>query len=109
MNDTNRVRIAHWLTVVAAGIAVFWLLQLYPLLTHTGPAPGAGAQYVFVLIPTLAVATLVSVAAVALAGPALRRDASLRRPLTVAALASSAVLMVLLLLFWVRFAVNATS
>ncbi len=95
--------------MISAGISVFWLLQLYPLLTHTGPAPGAGAQYVFVLLPTLALATLVSAAAVALAGPVLRRDTSLRRPLTVAALASSAVLTVLLLLFWIRFAINATS
>jgi hypothetical protein len=109
MTDSNRIRIAHGLAVAAAGITVFWLVQLYPFLTHTGPAPGAGAQYVFVLLPTLAFATLASLTAVSVAGPVLWRDRSLRTPFSLAALIAGTALSLLLVVFWVRLAANAAS
>src|SRR4051794_23195104 len=46
--------------LVLAGVAVLaaWGRALYPLWSRTGPAPGAGAQYVFILIPSVVVAAV---------------------------------------------------
>jgi hypothetical protein len=109
MDDLRRFRIATGLTVCAAGIVGYWIAELYPFWTHTGPAPGAGAQYVFVLIPTAAVACLASLTAVTLIVPDLRRNASLRSPLrvTVAIIALSMALM--LCAFWANFGINVFS
>jgi hypothetical protein len=73
-----RIRLATVLTGFAALVAAYWIVELYPLYTHTGPAPGAGAQYVFVLIPSAALAGIASLAAVALLVPLMIRDRSTR-------------------------------
>ena len=72
---------------VGAAIMGLWLIALWPMLTRTGPSPGAGAQYVFALIPSLAAAACLFVVAAFLAA----RDRSTRAWQRVTVTAISAV------------------
>ena len=53
-----------WLTlhslVILTCLAVpsAWLVALWPFITGRGSSPGAGAQYVYALVPTVAVSTI---------------------------------------------------
>ena len=106
MTTTIRFRIAAFLTGFAALVAGYWTVQLYPLYTHTGPAPGAGAQYVFVLIPSAAVACVASLAAVTLAVPALARDATSRSSVRWATATVAVLTSAVLVAFWVHAAMH---
>ena len=80
MQDRTKLYSAHAVTAVSLTILAYWIVVLRPFLTHTGPAPGAGAQYVFVLLPTLALATIGCLASAWIGERILRRDRSLLTP-----------------------------
>jgi hypothetical protein len=79
MTPAASLRLAGFLVGAALAIAVLWWWALWPMLTRTGPAPGAGAQYVFLLLPTAALAAVAALGGATLAGRALGGPAGARR------------------------------
>ena len=109
MTSKARLRLAHAGTASAALIAGIWLYTLYPMLTRTGPSPGAGAQYVFLMLPTVGIATLLALGSTVTGAHVLRSDPQFRGPLHTMLVFSSAALTTLLVSFWIRFALRASS
>jgi uncharacterized membrane protein len=103
MEDRTTFWIVRGLTVIAIGIVVFWLVLLYPILSHTGPSPGAGAQYVFVMLPSLAIAAILCLWSAWLAERALRRDHSTRTALNLATTAVATLVGIALSVWWGAF------
>src|SRR5437588_1318405 len=97
-----RIRLATVLTSFAVLVAVFWIIQLYPFYTHTGPAPGSGAQYVFALIPSAALAAIASLAAVALMLPMMIEDVSIRSPGRWTIVGAAVITAGIFVVFWVH-------
>jgi len=106
MTMVSRFRLAYLLTAVAAATAAYWIVELYPSWTSTGPAPGAGAQYVFILLPTAALACLASLAAVGLSIPVLARDSSARSAIRVTAAGTALVIALALCAFWIHVGIH---
>jgi hypothetical protein len=107
MTTTQRFALSALLTAIAVTIVTFWAVELYPLITRTGPAPGAGGQWVFAFLPMVGLATVLSMSAVGLEMPLLIRDRALRTPLRLVAGAGATVLAALLAFYWVGYMLRA--
>jgi hypothetical protein len=102
-----RFRLAYFLTALAAAIAAYWSVVLYPYWTHTGSAPGSGGQYVFVLIPTAALAWVAALTAIALIVPVLVKETSSRSGVRIAAATVASVTALAVSAFWLHVAMHS--
>jgi hypothetical protein len=73
MSERNRLFVATSLVLVGLLIPIGWYLTLRPFLRGEGPSPGAGAQYVFVLLPSIGLAVITLAVGSAVAFKAQRR------------------------------------
>ena len=62
MTPRTRIWLATALVAMGVLIPLVWYAMLRPFLRGEGPSPGAGAQYVFVLLPSIALAAIALVA-----------------------------------------------
>lgn len=97
---TARV-IARTSTVFGSAISAFWVWVLWEY-WNGGPSPGAGAQYVFILLPTVLLAILMLAASTAWHAYALLQRAHERTPTNRMFLLVSAVGFSILALYWLR-------
>ena len=75
MSGRNQLRLAIGLVVVGLLIPFVWYWALRSFLRGEGPSPGAGAQYVFVLLTSIGLAVIALAAGSAVAYKAHRRAA----------------------------------
>ena|SRR5687768_9322403 len=67
MKARTQLRLASGLVTLGMLIPLAWYWALRPFLRGEGPSPGAGAQYVFVLLPSVALAAVALAAGCAVA------------------------------------------
>ena len=101
--------LAATLQLLGVGIVAAWVWALLPFWRRTGPAPGTGAQYGFVLVPTIGIAGAALATSAFLVSRVRRRDPARRTPATLAVLVLSAVAGCVLLAWFGWAAVVAFS
>ena len=104
MSPTRRLIALDLMIAGAIAVEWYWLVVLWPFLTGTGPAPGAGAQYVFILLPTVAMSTVMLALSVPLQVIGLKEAPPPTRrwphyPFSIL----GALVLVALTLWWARF------
>jgi hypothetical protein len=101
--------LARAASIVGLAIPVFWLVVLWDFLHHRGPSPGAGAQYVFILMPTMALAMILLGVSAAAHVQALARDPSARRPVNWMITGISGLGFLVMTAYWLLVAFRAAA
>jgi hypothetical protein len=90
-NSFTVLRRAFALQLLGLGLVTLWLWTLLPRWRGTVPAPGAGEQYVLLLVPTIGIAGTALAIGTVLAGQVWHRDPSRRSALTLGAIVLGAI------------------